>query len=126
MSTKVYPVQDVNKSTLDAGEDQTNDVQVVEQGQFAYKYITTATTTDLSQNAGAYLQSIVVQNATLTGTVTIYDESTGGTTLIVGILQASLPGGTYTLNCALTQGLQVVTSSASDDITVLYRASASD
>jgi len=116
----------VHKATLDAGEDQTNDVLVVEQGQFAYKFITAAATADLSQNAGAYLHAVVVGNAALTGTVTLYDESTGGTTLIAGFLPAGALGNTYVYNCALTQGLQVVTSSAADDITVIYRASASD
>lgn len=116
----------IHKATLDAGEDQTNDVLVVEQGQFAYKYITTAATTDLSQNAGAFLHCVNIFSAALTGTVTIYDETTAGTTLIVGILPIGTLGGTYFFNNAMTQGLQVVTSSASDDLTVSYRASASD
>ena len=110
-------------ATLSAGEDQLNDVQVVEQGQFAYEYITTAKTSDLSQNAGAFLHSISVLSAALTGTVTIYDETTGGATLLVAVLPIGTLGGTYTFNNVMTQGLQIVTSNAADDIHVSYRPS---
>ena len=116
----------VELNNLISGEDQTNDVTVVEQGQFTHKYSTAAETLDLSQNAGAFLHAIVVGNATLTGAVTIYDDTTGGATTIVGLLPASAVGGTYTYNCALTNGLQIVKANAADDITVIYRASTLD
>lgn len=113
--------------TLLAGEDQTNDVIVVEQGQFAYSHITTATTTDLSQSAGAFLHSVTINGGTA-GAVTVYDDTTSGTTTPIAVIAAAAaatPAGTKTYNVALTAGLQIVTAAATD-VTVAYRASSLD
>ena len=118
---------DVKDIVLLAGEDQTNDVLVVEQGQFSYSHITTATTTDLSQNAGAFLHAVVINGGTA-GAVTVYDDTTGGTTTPIAVIAAAAaatPAGSRVYNCAMTAGLQIVTAAATD-VTVIYRASSLD
>jgi len=114
-------------ATLRSGEDETNNVIVVEEGQFSYSHITTATTTDLSQNAGAFLHSITINGGTA-GAVTVYDDTTSDTTTPIAVIAAAAaatPAGTKTYNVALTNGLQIATA-ADTDVTVSYRPSSLD
>lgn len=83
----------------------------------AYRYISTATTTDVFSGPGRLKKIILTETAA--GTITIYDEATGGTTSIVGLLKASIVEGEYEFNVALGKGLQIVTGGASK-LTVVY------
>lgn len=83
----------------------------------AYRYIATATTTNVFSGPGRLKKIILTETAA--GTITIYDEATGGTTTIVGLLKASIVEGEYEFNVALGKGLQIVTGAASK-LTVVY------
>jgi hypothetical protein len=83
----------------------------------AYRYIATATTTNVFVGPGT-LKKIVI-GETAAGAITIYDETAGGTTTIVAILKASIVEGEYEFNVAVGKGLQIVTGAASK-ITVVY------
>jgi len=65
--------QHMSLGTLISGEDQTNDVLVVEQGQFGYEVVpvTTQTTLGATGATGDFLHRILVPNGTTA--VTIHD-----------------------------------------------------
>lgn len=69
--------------------------------------------------AGRCTLVAVVVNSTSTGTITLVDNTTGGTP-VIGILKASVAEGTYLYNITVSTGLRVGTTGASD-ITVVYR-----
>lgn len=83
----------------------------------AYRYISTATTTDVFSGPGR-LKKIIL-GETSAGAITIYDEETGGSTNVVGVLKASIVEGEYEFDVAVGQGLQIVTAGASK-LTVVY------
>lgn len=83
----------------------------------AYRYISTATTTDVFTGQGTLKKIILTETAA--GTITIYDEATGGTSNIVAVLKASIVEGEYEFDVALARGLQIVTSGASK-LTAVY------
>lgn len=62
----------------------------------------------------------LVINKALTGTVQIWD-STNGTTngTTIAVIAASTAAGTFMYDASLANGLTIITSSASDDITVM-------
>lgn len=83
----------------------------------AYRYISTATTTNVFVGPGTLKKIIVGETAA--GAITIYDEAAGGTTTVVGVLKASITEGEYDFSVAVGKGLQVVTAAASK-VTVVY------
>lgn len=83
----------------------------------AYRYISTATTTDVFTGQGTLKKIILTETAA--GTITIYDEATGGTSNIVAVLKASIVEGEYEFDVALARGLQIVTAGASK-LTAVY------
>jgi hypothetical protein len=83
----------------------------------AYRYIATATTTDVFSGPGRLKKIILGETAA--GAITIYDEATGGTTTIVGILKASIAEQEFDFDIAVGKGLQIVTAGASK-LTVVY------
>jgi hypothetical protein len=104
----------VTQATLLSGEDQANDV-IKTESRFQYKHITTAMTTDVS-STGAFLHAVVI-NGGATGAVTIRDDTTGGVSSPIAVITIV---GTYTYNCDMPNGIQVVTTAATD-VTVIYR-----
>lgn len=82
-----------------------------------YKYISTATTTTITDRP-CLLHSITV-NTTAAGAITVYD----GATQVAAVLKSGVAEGTYTYNIVLRRYLKVVTAAASD-ITVAYRPTA--
>ncbi len=89
----------------------------------SYFHISAAGTNQIvpvtSGNPGACTLVAIVVNTTSTGTVTVIDNTTGGTP-VVGILKASVVEGTYMYNVSLGSGLRVATTGPSD-LTVVYR-----
>lgn len=83
----------------------------------AYRYISTATTTNVFVGQGTLKKIILTETAA--GTITIYDETAGGTTTVVAVLKASIVEGEYEFDVALGKGLQIVTAGASK-LTVVY------
>lgn len=83
----------------------------------AYRYIATATTTNVFVGPGTLKKIILTETAA--GTITIYDEEAGGTTNVIAVLKASIAEGEYEFNVAVGQGLQIVTAGASK-LTVVY------
>jgi hypothetical protein len=83
----------------------------------AYRYISTATTTNIFVGPGTLKKIILGETAA--GTITIYDEVAGGTTQIVAVLKASVVEGEYEFDVAVGKGLQIVTAGASK-LTVVY------
>ena len=83
----------------------------------AKRYISTATTTTVFNGPGT-LEKIIITEAAA-GTITIYDEATGGTTDIIAVFKASTVENSYEFEVACAKGLQIVTAAASK-ITVVY------
>lgn len=81
-------------------------------------YIATNTTTVVDAAGGGQLVRIIV-GETAAGAITIYDEASGGTTDIIGVLKANIAEGTYEFGVQYAKGLQIVTAGASK-ITVVY------
>lgn len=84
---------------------------------YAYKHISTATTTTIKEIAGL-LHGVTI-NTTAAGTVTIYDGPVANNK-VIAILKASIAEGTLIYDVAFADGLVVVTAGASD-ITVSYK-----
>jgi hypothetical protein len=109
-------------ATLQAGEDLTNDVQKVEQ-RFSYVNITTQTTTVVKSGAG-FLHLITFGKPLALGVVAIYDNTAGSGALIGTItFPATLltDVDSYTYDVTFATGLTIVTSGATQDITISYR-----
>lgn len=79
---------------------------------YKYTYISTATTTVVDAAGSGQLVRIIV-GETSAGAITIYNEATGGTTEIIGVLKASIAEGPYEFGVNYSTGLQVVTAGAS-------------
>lgn len=111
----------VSLGTSLAGEDILNDVMKTEQ-RFSYQNIVLAapTTTTVKSGVG-FLHSIVFNKPASTGTVTIYDNTAGSGTLIGTITSGDALPRTLVYNCSFTTGLTLVTATAAQDITVIYR-----
>ncbi len=106
---------DVNHATLMAGEDQANDVMVVEEGQFPYQLIAASSTAEPLGTTGAAgdLLSAVIVKAN-TGTITILD---GATTVLV--VPASTAVGTrFDLNMVAVTGWNITTPASTEAIAV--------
>lgn len=87
----------------------------------SYAYISTATTTDVKSTAGV-LVSVIVNDANA-GSITIYDDTTGGTSTpvaVIGAASASRPATPLYYNIKMNNGIQVVTAGA-DDVTIVYK-----
>ena len=113
-------------ATLSAGENQNLD-KLESIDMFDLMHLAASGTHDLSQNPGAYLHSITINGGTA-GAVTVYNDTTGGTTSPVAVIAAAAaatPAGTKTYDVALTNGLQIVLA-ANTDITVSYLPSILD
>lgn len=93
------------------------------EGHSQYTNITTATTTTVKSGSGN-LMSIIVNKATTTGTVTIYDNTAGsGTkigTITYGAALLSDPPIAAEYECRFNTGLTIVTT-GTNDITVIWR-----
>lgn len=95
----------------------------------SYKNITLAAPTTTTVSAGpAVLSKIVINKATANGVITVYDGTASAGTVIATITspatllhnQVSLDFG----DLCTTKALTVVTSTAAQDITVVYRPTA--
>lgn len=84
---------------------------------YQYRYIATATTTNVDVGQGQLIRIVLTETAA--GAITIYDEESGGTTNIIGIMKASVVEGTYEFGVMYSQGIQIVTAGASK-LTVVY------
>lgn len=84
---------------------------------YKYKYISSATTTDVLNGQGSIIRIIIGETAA--GAITVYDEGTGGTTNVISVLKASVAEGTYEFNARVFEGIQIVTAAASK-LTVVY------
>lgn len=100
--------QGVTLTELIAGEDQTNNVLVVEQGQYEYETVAASQTDQVlgaTGAAGDFIHSIVVDSAT--GTVVLKDDTTA-------ILTIPASGtGVWELNLTSKNGAFKVTTAAS-------------
>jgi hypothetical protein len=105
-----------------AGEDIANDVLKVE-SRYSAANITTQTTTTVKSGAGL-LRRIVFNKPLASGVVAVYDNTAGSGTLIATVTYpATLLSGPNFLDydCSVSTGITVVTSGATQDITVIYR-----
>lgn len=105
-----------------AGEDIPNDVLKVE-SRYSFANITTQTTTVVKTGAGL-LKRIVFGKSLASGVVAIYDNTAGSGTLISTITFPAVllsDVNYYDFECAVATGITVVTSGATQDITVIYR-----
>jgi hypothetical protein len=82
-----------------------------------YKNIAAAATTVIAGGPGR-LSRIVVNGGTLTGTITVYDNTAASGTKIATIGANQVVGYNFVYNCQFRVGLTVVTS-ANVDITVI-------
>lgn len=107
---------------LQAGEDLTNNLTVVEL-RYSYNNITSQTTTTVKSGAG-FLHAINFNKPLASGSVVIYDNTAGSGTTIGSILFPAVlltDVSTYAYNVLFGTGLTIVTSGATQDITVSYR-----
>jgi hypothetical protein len=102
-----------------SGEDQTNNLIVVE-NRYNYKNLAALATTTVKSTPG-FLHSIIINTAGATGnTVTIYDNTAGSGTKIATIDATAVSQRIY--NVQFTTGLTVVVANGTAaDITVSYR-----
>lgn len=82
-------------------------------------YISTATTTQVATGAGRLHAIVLGTAADAAGDISIIDNTTGST-VNIGLIQATAPSGTYTFNCAFAKGLRIITAGA-DKLTVIYK-----
>lgn len=108
------PVNDLRKKIR--GEREDHDVMAVEH-QFTPYNITAAATTIIMTTETA-IHTLVI-NKTLTGTVTVYNSSTGSGSKIATYAVGTTPQS-FEFDGLLANGLTIVTSAA-DDITANYR-----
>jgi hypothetical protein len=86
----------------------------------SYRYITTATTTQVKTGSGI-LHKIILNTPVSTGTVSIIDN-TAGSTVNVGIITSTADVKPFALeyNARFATGLRIITTQ-SQDITVVYQ-----
>lgn len=114
---------------LNAGENLALGVTGVVGGPLTGQFQDGAGTLDCIQNAGGFLSHVVPGplGVALTGTITVYDETTGGSTLIIHQFQAGeIISAPVYFNRIVTQGLQVVIGNAADQCSVHYISSPDD
>lgn len=86
----------------------------------SYVHITTSGVTDVKATAGTLVA--VIPNDSH-GIITIYDDTTGGTTTPVAVIDtatAANPAVPRVYNISMTSGIQV-NAASNDDITIVYR-----
>ena len=99
-----------------AGEDLVNDVQKVEQ---RYQELNLAAAATPVVKTGPGVLHAIIVNATIAGTITLYDSTTASGTKMA-TLKASIGENTYRYICTFLAGLTIVLAAASD-VTVVYR-----
>ena len=105
-------------NSLLAGEDQTNDVMKTEQ-QFSYAYSAAVGTTVVKAAAG-FLHGILLGSTSAGGAITVYDNATGTSATIMGLIKASAVERFYPFNCKATSGI-VVANVGTQIYTAIYR-----
>ena len=102
----------VYDATLRAGEDQTNDVMVVEQGQFGYETVAAGQTAQVLGTTGAagdLLHSVIVDSAT--GTVLVIDGAT--TVLTIPATAANVKStGEWIIDAVATTAWKITTAAS--------------
>lgn len=107
----------IHQATLNAGEDQANDVIKVEQGQFGYDQ----TSVDkLVSNGAGFIHSVTftrTQDTVAARTINIYDNTAAsGTSILTQYIPANTAlewtGFTLMLDCAVTNGIYIDFSGA--------------
>jgi len=93
---------------------------VGQQGAWAYKNITTDTTTVLKSTPG-FLHSVCVNTQANTGTVTVYDNTAASGIKIATITSVTGQGQCFVYNVAFWSGLTIVTATATPDVTVSFQ-----
>ena len=83
---------------------------------YNYHYIDDASTHQIFTGRGM-LHAIVIGESAA-GTIAIIDN-TGGLTVNVALLKASLAEGTYKFDCSISTGLRIITAAATK-ITVIW------
>jgi len=109
----------VYDATLRAGEDQTNDVVVVEQGRFSYETVAASQTAQVIGTTGAagdYLHHVIVTSST--GTITVLDNATTVAVIPAGAV------GVFPINCVSSSGAWKITTAASTTCTCVGRFTA--
>lgn len=81
-------------------------------------YISTATTTVVVPSGPCTLKKVIITE-TAAGTISIYDNATGGTSNPIAVFKASVVENSYEFEVACANGLQVVTAGASK-VTIVY------
>lgn len=117
---------DVNLASTVAGEDQTHDVLVVEQGQFGYETVTASQTAQVLGAAGAvgdYLDKIVIIPATTSpGNVILLDDTTSITLFVGGASSvADLKPITVPVNMSSQAGAFKITTGANVGVLAVGR-----
>lgn len=105
-------------NTLISGEDQTNDVLKTEQ-QFSYAYSAAVGTTVVKAAAG-FLHGILLGSNSAGGALIVYDNATGTSGDIMGLIKASAVENFYPFNCKATSGI-VVANIGTQIYTAIYR-----
>ena len=80
-------------------------------------YIAGAGTYNVFSGPGTLKKIILTETAA--GTITVYDETSGGTTDIATLLKASIVEDTYEFDIAMGKGCQIVVAAGSK-MTVVY------
>ena len=103
-------------ATLRAGEDQTNNVTVVEQGQYGYETVAASQTAQALGATGAtgdFLHSIIITAST--GTITVLDNAVSVAVIPAGAL------GVWEFNLVSISGAWKITTAASTSCTAVGR-----
>ena len=108
----------INPATLLAGEDLTNNVMKVEQ-RFSYAYSAAVGTTVIKASAG-FLHGITLGSTSAGGALTIYDNASGTSATVIGLLKASAAEGFYAFDVSFANGC-VVANVGTQTYTVSYR-----
>jgi len=87
--------------------------------QFSYVYSAAVGTTVIKAAAG-FLHGILLGSTTAGGALTIYDNATGTSATVIGLLKASAVEGFYPFNCKATNGI-VVANVGTQIYTAVYR-----
>jgi len=103
---------------LIAGEDLTNNVLVSEQ-RYSYAYSAAVGTTVVKASAG-FLHGIHLGSTSAGGNITIYDNASGTSATVIGLIKASAVEGFYQFNCTFANGC-VVANVGTQVYTALYR-----
>ena len=106
----------VTQATLLSGEDQDNDVLVVEQGRFEAQRVTTDT---LVSNGVGFLHTLTfccTDAAPTAGSITVYDNTAASGTVLYleTFTTTAFRGYTVTINAVLTTGLYIDFTTTAD------------